>query len=147
MNDVSTFRLYLMRGLYLLMCVGTGFTQLPGLIRHEPWPLMFGVAVSLLVAMGALSAVGVRYPLQMLPLLLFELLWKTIWLLALALPLWRAHQMDAETLESVWACLLGIVLCPLVIPWRYVWANYVTKPGDRWARVSGSPYRADLTAT
>ena len=137
MTDVSTFRLYLMRALYLLMCVGTGFTQLPGVIHHaSPWSLMHGVASSMLVAMGALAAVGVRYPLQMLPVLLFELLWKAIWLGAFALPLWLAHQMDAETMESVQACLMGIVLCPLVIPWPYVLANYVKKPGDRWAGVA-----------
>jgi hypothetical protein len=136
MTDVSTFHLYLMRALYLLMCVGTGFTQLPGVIHHAtPWTLTHGVASSMLVAMGALAALGVRYPLQMLPVLLFELLWKAIWLTAFALPLWSAHRMDADTMESVNECLLGIVLCPLVIPWPYVLANYLKKPGDRWARL------------
>jgi hypothetical protein len=63
------------------------------------------------------------------------LLWKAIWLVAIALPLWTAHQLDAETMETVKACLMGIVLCPLVIPWPYVLADYVRKPGDRWKRV------------
>jgi hypothetical protein len=136
-TEVSTIRLYLMRGLFLLMFVGTVLTQVPGMFhRTPPWSLMHGVATSMLVTMAALSALGVRYPLQMLPLLLFELLWKTIWLLVFALPLWIAHQMDADTMQSVMACLMGIVLCPLVIPWRYVWANFVLKPGDRWARVA-----------
>jgi len=34
------------------------------------------------------------------------------------------------------ACLMGIVLCPIVIPWPYVLANYVKKPGDKWGRVA-----------
>ncbi len=68
----------------------------------------------------------------MLPLLLFELVWKSIWLIAIALPLWCAHQLDADALETVRACLMGIVIFPIAIPWPYVLANYVKKPGDRW---------------
>ena len=25
-----------------------------------------------------------------------------------------------------------VILMPLVIPWGYVWRNYVKRPGDRW---------------
>ena len=67
----------------------------------------------------------------MLPLLLFELLWKTIWLVTVALPLWSAHRMDADTAESLPSIATGLVLL-VIIPWRHVVANYVRKPGDRW---------------
>jgi hypothetical protein len=134
MTEVSTFRLYLMRCLYLLICVGLGSMIWPLMFHHKPWDLMHGVACSLLAALSALMALGIRYPLQMLPLLIFELFWKGIWLVAIALPLWSAHRLDAETMETVRACLMGVVLCPIVIPWPYVWAHYVKKPGDRWKR-------------
>jgi hypothetical protein len=137
MTEVSTFRLYLMRAMYLLIFVGLGSEVWPGIIHHaKPWDLMHGVACSLLAALSAMVALGIRYPLQMLPLLLFELLWKAIWLVAVALPLWSAHQLDPDTMETVKACLMGIVLCPIVIPWPYVLANYVKKPGDRWRRTA-----------
>ncbi len=132
MTDVSTFRLYLMRALYLMICVGEGSIIWPLMFHHQPWDLMHGVACSLLAALTAVVALGVRYPLQMLPLLMFELAWKSIWLVAIALPLWSAHQLDPETMETVRACLMCVIICPLVIPWQYVWANYVQKPGDRW---------------
>jgi hypothetical protein len=135
-EEVSTFRLYLMRALYLLILVGLGSEIWPLMFHHRPWDLMHGVACSLLAALSALMALGIRYPLKMLPLLFFELLWKAIWLVAIALPLWRAHQLDAETMETVKACLMGVVLVPIVIPWPYVLANYVKKPGDRWGRVA-----------
>jgi hypothetical protein len=134
MNDVSTFRLYLLRGMYLLITVGLGSMIWPLMFNHQPWSLMHSVACSLLAALSVLMAVGIRYPLQMLPLLLFELLWKAIWLIAIALPLWQAGRIDPETMQTVKECLGGIVLCPLVIPWGYVWANYVKKPGNRWGR-------------
>ena len=140
MTEVSTFRLYLMRALYLLIFVGLGSEIWPAIIHHaKPWDLMHGVACSLLGALSALMALGIRYPLQMLPMLLFELLWKAIWLVAVALPLWSAHQLDPNTLETVTACWMGVVLCLIVIPWPYVLANYVKKRGDRWRRVARGP--------
>ena len=135
MSDVSTFRLYLLRALYLLIAVGLGFTIWPGIISHPlSWDLMQSATSSLLAGVSVLALVGIRYPLQMLPLLLFELVWKSIWLLAVALPLWAAHRIDGETWETVKACLMGVVLVPLVVPWPYVVANYVKRPGDRWRR-------------
>ena len=133
MTEVSTFRLYLLRATYLLILVGLGFTIWPGIILHaitgDPTPR---ATSSLLAAVSVLAVLGIRYPLQMLPLLLFELVWKSIWLIAVALPLWSANQMDADTLETVYACLMGWVIFPIIIPWPYVLANYVKKAGDRW---------------
>ena len=55
---------------------------------------MTGVVTSMLVAMSVLALLGLRYPVQMLPILLFEAAWKVFWLTAVALPLWLNHQMD-----------------------------------------------------
>jgi len=133
MNDVSTFRLYLMRATYALIFGGLGVAEvLPGIMRHTKVGLMQGVVWSILAAVATLAALGIRYPLKMLPLLFFELLWKTIWLVAVGRPLWSGHQIDAQTWETIKACLMGVVIFPIVIPWPYVLTNYVKKPGDRW---------------
>lgn len=132
MNQVSLLRLYALRAGYLLLVVGLGMVIWPGIIHHEkPWTLMQGVVHCMLAAMSALAILGLRYPLQMLPLLFFEVVWKLLWLIVVALPLWSAHQMDADTLETANDCLLVVVFL-IVIPWPYVFANYVMKPGDRW---------------
>lgn len=132
MTEVSVFRLYLMRAMYLLMAVGLGFTIWPQILNHPtPWPLWHGVGCSLLAAVSALAVLGLRYPLQMLPVLLFELVWKAIWLFAVALPLWSAGLMDADNWGTVQDCLMGVILL-FIIPWPYLLANYVLKRGDRW---------------
>ena len=144
MTEVSLFRLYVLRAGYLLIAVGLAATVWPIVINHSPqWPLMNSVACSLLAAVSVLAAVGIRYPLQMLPVLLFEIVWKSIWLIAVALPLWSAYQIDARTWETVKDCLFGAILIPL-IPWRYVISQYVTKPGDRWQRTTGTPSASAL---
>jgi hypothetical protein len=139
MTEVSLLRLYALRAGYLLIAIGVAATVWPIVINHSPqWPLMNSVACSLLAAVSVLAAVGIRYPLQMLPVLLFEIVWKSIWLIAVALPLWSANQIDARTWETVKDCLFGAILIPL-IPWRYVISQYVTKRGDRWRRTAGTP--------
>lgn len=80
----------------------------------------------MLVALSLLSFLGLRYPLQMLPILLFELAWKFIWVIVVALPLWIAHQMDPATLKVFYSCLVVLIVLA-VIPWRYVVAQYVQK--------------------
>ena len=132
MTQVSLLRLYALRATYLLLIVGLGIDVWPGIIHHEkPWGLMLGVVQCVLAAVSLLALLGLRYPLQMLPLLLFELVWKSIWLIVVAIPLWSAGQMDAKTWETAVACLMGVIF-PIVIPWPYVFANYGMKHGDRW---------------
>jgi len=132
MTRISLLRLYALRAGYLLLVVGLGLTIWPGMIHHErPWTLMQGVVRCMLAAMSALALLGLRYPIQMLPLLFFELAWKSIWLIVVAYPLWSAHRMDPDTLETTYECLIAVVFV-IVIPWPYVVAHYLTAPGDRW---------------
>jgi hypothetical protein len=131
-SAVSLPRLYVLRLGYLVIAVGIAATKWPLIINHDrPWPLMEGVETCMLVALSLLWFLGVRYPLQMLPVLLFELAWKFIWTIVVVLPLWASDQMDPKTLSVFYACL--VVVIPIaVIPWRYVVAHYVTKRGDPW---------------
>ncbi|MBP9144988.1 MAG: hypothetical protein KBI44_10930 [Thermoanaerobaculia bacterium] len=134
MSEVSTFRLYLLRGTYLLIVVGLGLVIWPTLLHPvKAWTLWHSVGRSLLAAVTVLAALGIRYPLRLLPLLLFELVWKSIWLSAIALPLWLSgNPIDPAMQETIRDCLLGLVIFPAVIPWPYVLAEFVRKPGDRW---------------
>jgi hypothetical protein len=132
MKEVSLLRLYLLRATYLLIAVGLVFTIWPQIIHHPtPWSLWHGVGCSLLGTMALLAFWGIRYPLKMLPVLFFELIWKLIWLIAVALPLWKDHKMDADSLETAQNCFLGVIV-PIVIPWNYVWKQYIKMRGDRW---------------
>lgn len=143
MAEISLWRLNLLRACYLFVTLGIAATIWPLILNHPPgWPLMNGVVAGMMAAVSLLAALGLRYPLQMLPVLLFELLWKTIWLTSVALPLWAAGRMDPRTMTTVFECLLAVILIPL-IPWDHVVRTYVTKPGARWRR---SAAQADLNA-
>jgi hypothetical protein len=139
MAEVSLLRLYLLRAAYLMIALFLISSIWPGLIyRPVDWPHMNGVARALLGALGLLALLGLRYPLQMLPLLLFETAWKAIWLLAIGLPLWRGGRLDGANLQTFQDCAVGVVLMAVIIPWPYLLARYVRRPGDRW-----TPRRAE----
>ncbi len=130
--ELSLFRLYALRALYLLMAAGLGVYVWPVVIHHtNEYAAAEGIRCALLAGLGATAALGLRYPVQMLPLLLFELIWKAIYLIAFALPLWSAGQVSAAAAEDIRACLMVVIFIPLV-PWRHVFAHYVVKRGDRW---------------
>ncbi len=132
LREVSLFRLYTLRAAYLVMAAGLGVYVWPAVIHHtNEFAVAQGVRVALLAGLGATAALGLRYPVQMLPVLLFEMVWKAIYLTAFALPLWSAHQIGAAVAEDIKAVLMVVIFIPL-IPWRYVFAHYVLKHGDRW---------------
>jgi hypothetical protein len=128
-GEVSILRLNVLRGMYLLnfLLVGSGvcaaFIQ-----RREPWGPITGVAFAFWAALSVLSALGIRYPLAMLPLLFLQLLYKTFWVIAVYLPL-RAAGRSSDMTQGF---LIAIALDIIVIPWAYVLAHYVRTPGDPW---------------
>jgi hypothetical protein len=129
-DQVSLVRLYVLRAAYLLLVVGIGAMILPPLISHAPTAR--GVIPSLIGAVGLLALIGLRHPLPMLPLLMFEFAWKTLWLLVFGLPQWSSGQLPPTFAEDFPNILFGVVLMPVVIPWAYVWRQYVKAPGARW---------------
>jgi hypothetical protein len=129
--DLSLTRLHLMRAGYLLMGLGLALVKWPLLPDARDLPLYEGVTLCLLTAMSVLALIGLRHPVKMLPVLLFEVAWKLLWLPLVALPDAVSGGLDTETTSVALNCSLVVVILA-VTPWRYVWRSYVRTPGDRW---------------
>jgi hypothetical protein len=135
MSEVSTLRLYLLRAMYAYMFVGLALFKWPAILNPPPGISNTATVVeSVLGAISLLAVLGIRYPVKMLPLLFFELLWKVIWVGGWGLPLWLSQQLGPDAQETLIATLMGVVLVPLVIPWGYVFQQYVKAPGDPWGK-------------
>lgn len=129
-QEVSLFRLYLLRANYLLWAVAGLFFAVPPLL--DPEPMARGMIDSMFGGLWIMGILGVRYPLLMLPIFLFEFVWKTIWLLAFGLPQYLAGTGSPRLGDDLISIGNGPILFGLIIPWGYVLRRYIKEPAERW---------------
>jgi hypothetical protein len=124
--------------MYVFTAAGLAIVKLPALLRPETLSPPDSVILSVLGATALLAVLGIRYPIKMLPLLFFELVWKSIWILLFGLPQLLSGGLDPNVsfggTETLIACIVGVVLVPLAVPWGYVFKHYLKVPGDRWGK-------------
>jgi hypothetical protein len=126
------WRLHAIRVGYAVMGFGLAVVKWPLVINYDQsTPLFEGVVTVLLTAMSLLAFLGLRYPVRLLPILIFECLWKVIWLGVVALPAVAAGHVDQAMSQVIVSCSLVVIILA-VVPWRYVGQRYVTAKGDRW---------------
>ena len=89
------------------------------------------VVQSFLVAISILALLGMVYPLKMLPLMIFEFLWKLTWVAAYGLPALMENRLDDYGIDVLGACVIGLVVTPIVMPWRHMLFGIFAKP-DPW---------------
>ena len=130
-QELSTRRLNVMRFGYAFMGVGLAIVKWPFLFQASSVPVMDGVVTCLLTAMSLLALLGLRYPARMLPVLLFEVAWKVIWMAIVAVPHLVSGDMNAAISDVLFSSSFVVVIVA-VIPWGYVWRLYVRTPGDAW---------------
>jgi hypothetical protein len=128
-DDVSIGRLYILRSVYLLLVAG-GFLVVPAALI-DPEPPVRGTFPSMLAGLWLCAFVGLRYPLQMLPILLFELASKIIWMVVYGVPQFATGITTQQTRDLL-QIAAGPLLLAAVIPWTYVYRHYVKQPAARW---------------
>ena len=130
-QSLSLTRLHLMRAGYLLMGVGLVLVKWPHLAEAHTLPLYEGVTLCLLTAMSLLAFLGLRHPVRLLPVLLFETAWKLLWIGLVALPRALDGGLGADFADVLTNCSL-VVLIIAVVPWGHVWRSYGLARGERW---------------
>lgn len=130
---ISLLRRNLLRACHLLIAVGLGLTAWPRLLSSgADRPLMDGVVDAVLCALQLLAIVGVFAPVQMVVVLIFDALWKIIWVAVVALPLWLNDRVTPGVIETLFACSWAIPFL-FIIPWRAILRLLVESP-EPWTR-------------
>jgi hypothetical protein len=141
MREVSPLRLNILRLAYVFVAVGLGSIIWPVIFSHSGnWDLNAGVKKSMLGAFSLLALIGIRYPLTMLPLLFWDIVWKGIWFVVVALPLWSGGRLEGDFAFSAFENGFALILI-LAIPWDYVWNRYVRGPAEPWRTREGKSLR------
>lgn len=122
------WRMGLLRLAYLIIAAGLAVTLWPAMLDPgRTWPLSAGVVNTMLTALSLLALIGLFRPVEMLPALLFEVLWKLIWLVRIAWPAWRGGPLSPAMAETLFSVGLIVPFLPL-IPWDLVWRRLVAAP-------------------
>ena len=130
-EGVRPIQVLLLRLGYLLVFVIVGYRSWTPLIRHVgPWDPYLAAALSMWASSSLLSLIGVFRPLEMVPLVLFEIGYKLTWLMVVALPLWMDGRLAGSRAEEMTYAFLPVVLPLAAMPWGYVVRTYVRRrPG------------------
>lgn len=88
--EVNRLQLAGLRLFYLLMAVFVAPPAWQALLTHHgDWNPLRAMAFCVWAAYPTLGIPGLWHPLRMLPLMLFMLAYKSLWLATVAYPLWR----------------------------------------------------------
>lgn len=127
MTRLSTWRIVLLRLCYLVIAGGLSTIVVPTLIAlPADWTSSRAVVVSFLTAMMTLCALGVFRPIAMLPVMVFELIWKFVFMFRIALELWLNGKLDPAFEQTFWDCVPILLFVP-IIPWPLVWRRIMPR--------------------
>ncbi|WP_420583425.1 hypothetical protein [Reichenbachiella sp.] len=130
------WRQHIMRVLFLLILVGLGPDHWVAVFSPSQVPdPMSGVTISFYAAFAFLCLLGIRFPLKFIPLLLIQLVYKSAWVIGTYLPAKNAGLLDDNYESWFWSMAPGIVIDLLVIPWGYVYQEYL-KDFFVWKKVA-----------
>jgi len=125
-EGVRPINIYLLRLLYFLMAAFVATDAWMTIIKHQgPWDRFMAIAFCVWAAYPTLAVLGLIHPLKMLPLMMFTIFYKSIWLIIVAYPLWRADALWGSPAEPMTKAFLWLPLVIIAVPWGYVFRNYV----------------------
>jgi len=108
--------------------MGLGMILFPdtiqSILRFPPQdPVMLGACGSIFLALGLISLMGLRSPLKFAPVLLLELVYKPIWLVAVALPLFLEGRFPFYVVTMSAIFITFIVGDLIAIPFSHLFRN------------------------
>ncbi|HYF29868.1 MAG TPA: hypothetical protein VD993_02005 [Chitinophagaceae bacterium] len=124
-DGVAPINIYLLRLLFLLMFIFVNLDTWPSIFTQQSWDPVKAAAVCMWASYAALSFIGILRPLLLLPIVIFEIIYKSVWLIIVAYPLWINNQLAGSPAEQMTQAFLWLPLPILAMPWRYFFRKYV----------------------
>jgi hypothetical protein len=125
-GGIRPINIYAMRFIYLLMA---------SLLAIDVWTYIFtynqawepGEAMnwSVWAAFTIFALIGISKTVAMIPVLLLEIAYKTIWLLLVAFPLYRSGNLSNASTDDMLFPFAFVILPIVAMPWGYVFRTYI----------------------
>src|SRR5215213_686110 len=144
-EGVRPINIYFLRVLYFLRFVGVGLEIVENAHHSSgPWDHTKAVAFCVWAAYPTLGLLGLIRPLRWLPIVIFMIFYKTLWVFVVAYLLWRAGTLAGSHAEEmahvfVWSPVVGIF-----VPWVYVFKNYLKTDDKQIPKHTHRPASRDV---
>ena len=86
-------------------------------------PIVFGAFGCMLISSGILGLLGLRAPLKFVPLLLFQLFYKSIWFVAVLIPFLFVNEIQLYVVVFIVIFASYIIGDLIAIPFSYIFAR------------------------
>ena len=129
MSNAKNPRAFLLKLMYTVTIVvagglGIGILTIPGTTRWifgiDCPQVISGLVGSVFLAFALLSVLGLRDPVKFVPILLMQLLYKTVWLCSVALPLLITGKIKADMISVIAVFVVIIIGDLFAIPFKTV---------------------------
>lgn len=125
-DGVPGINIYLLRLLFTLMFLFLTYDSWKVILTHEgPWDNTRAAAWCMWGSYSFISFIGILRPLKMLPIVLFEIIYKIVWLLIVAYPLWVNNELTGSPAEGMTNVFVWVVFPIVAMPWRYFFRTYI----------------------
>jgi len=125
-EGVPPINIYLLKLLFTLMFLFLTYDSWTHIIHHTgPWDPANSAAWFMWGSCSVISIIGIRRPLRMLPIVLFEIVYKTAWLIIVALPLYQRNELAGTPSGSMADNFMLVILPIVAMPWRYFFRKYI----------------------
>ena len=125
-EGVRPINVYLLRLLFLLVVVFVASDSWSAILKHQgQWDHVKAAAVCMWAAYSVLSIFGLINPLKWLPIVMFEIFYKIIWLVIVAYPLWSTNQLVGSPAEEMTHAFVWVILPIVAMPWAYAFRTFV----------------------
>ena len=125
-EGVRPISIYVLRVYFALMFFMMGYTAWSHIVNHEgDWEPLNAVTWCVWAAYATISVFGIYKTLKMLPIVLFMIFYKILWLIVVAFPLWKTNKLIGSTSEELANIFIWATLPVLFFPWIYFYNNFV----------------------
>ena len=125
-EGVPRINIYLLRILFTLMFVFVAFGSWNHIASHQGrWESTDAAAWCMWGAYSAMSVIGIFRPLKMLPIVMFEIIYKVAWLIIAAYPLWVNNELAGSDIEPRTKDFIWVILPIIAMPWGYFFRVYI----------------------
>jgi hypothetical protein len=125
-EGVPPINIYLLRLLYTLMFLFLNYDAWTHIIHHTgTWDPANSAAWFMWGSFGIIAVIGILRPLRMLPIMLFEIVYKVAWLIVIAWPLYQRNELTGSPTETMAHNFMLVILPIVAMPWRYFFRTYI----------------------